>query len=281
MTVTTVRASSWGALFDCAYKWEAEHLLGMRRPSSLRASLGTAIHAGTAAFDQARLDGSPIRADDAAEVFVDALQNPDGEVDYKSDKTINLSEAETIGLALTVKYCIEVAPLFRFKSVEMKLDPMEIDCGNGVTIRLTGTMDRARVAYTKMPITGTSDELLIPEGAIIIPDVKTGSRIIENGVVSLKGKGAQLGCYQMMYENTTGEATHGGQIIGLQTTRKAETGVSRILDGKRVMLGTDRATGLIEMAAIMLKTGFFPPNPQSQLCSNKFCARWETCIYHD
>ncbi|MCE3602715.1 PD-(D/E)XK nuclease family protein, partial [Massilia sp. P8910] len=178
----TVRASSWGALFDCAFKWEGEHMLGMRRPSSLRASLGTAVHAGTAAFDQARLDGSPIRADDAAEVFVDALQNPAEEVDYKSDTTINLTEAETIGLALTVKYCLDVAPLFRYKSVEMKLNPLEIECDDEITIRLTGTMDRARVADN-----GTG---------IVIPDVKTGSRIIENGEVSLKGKGAQLGVYQ-------------------------------------------------------------------------------------
>jgi len=290
MRTVTIRASSWGALFDCAYKWEAEHLLGMRRPSSLRASLGTAIHAGTAAFDQARLDGKRIRPDDAAEVFVDALQNPDGEVDYKSDRTINLGEAETIGLALTVKYCVEVAPKFDFKSVEMKLDPLEIDVGDDLIIRLTGTMDRARVArYHVQPIPGTNHELLIPnsggllvpEGGVIIPDVKTGSRIIENGEVSLKGKGAQLGAYQLMYEHTAKEPTYGGQIIGLQTTKQAMTGVSRILDGKRPLLGEGTTKGLIEQAAIMLKSGFFPANPQSQLCSKKFCARWDTCIFHD
>lgn len=267
MSDFTVRASSWGALFDCAYKWEGEHLLGMRRPSSLRAALGTAIHAGTAAFDQARLDGAPIRTDDAAGVFVDALQNPDDEVDYKSDKTITLNEAEIIGLALTVKYCAEISPQFTYTSVEMKLNPLTIDCGGDLTIKLTGTMDRARVA---------------DNGAgVIIPDVKSGSRIIENGEVILKGKAAQLGVYQMMYEDTTGEPTVGGQIIGLQTTKKAETGISRLVDGKRVMLGTDKEKGLIEMAAIMFRTGFFPPNPQSQLCSKKFCARWESCIYHD
>ncbi|ABY40494.1 hypothetical protein 2.1, partial [Burkholderia phage Bups phi1] len=26
-SVYTVRASSWGALFECAYRWEAIHLL--------------------------------------------------------------------------------------------------------------------------------------------------------------------------------------------------------------------------------------------------------------
>ena len=285
--VITIRASSWGTLFDCAYKWEAEHLLGMRRPSSLRAALGTAIHAGTAAFDQARLDRRPIKPDDAAGVFVDALQNPNDEVDYRSDRTITLSDAEVIGLALTVKYCVDISPLFNFTSVEMTLKPMEINCGNGIIIRLTGQMDRARVAQlTQAPniiddIDDGTPSIQIADGDVIIPDVKSGSRIIENGHVVLKGKGAQLGVYQMMYEASTKQVTAGGQIIGLQTTKKAETGVSRIVDGKKVMLGTERDKGLIEIAATMFKSGFFPPNPQSQLCSSKFCARWNSCIYHD
>jgi hypothetical protein len=265
--IVTMRASSVGTLLDCAYKWEGEHLLGMRRPSSLRAHLGTAIHAGTAAFDQARVEGKPIRPDDAAGVFVDALTNPDEEVDFRSDKTIKLTDAEVIGLALTAKYCVEISPQFEFKSVEMKLSPLDIDCGDGLTMRLTGTMDRARVAHA--------------EGGVVIPDIKTGGRIVSNGEVVLKGKSAQLGTYQLMYEHTTGEPTVGGQIIGLQTTKSAEVAVSRVFDAKRVMLGPPGEKGLIEYAAIMFKTGFFPPNPMSSLCSEKFCARWNHCIYHE
>ncbi len=34
MTIYTVRASSWGALFDCGFRWEGVHLLKMRSPSS-------------------------------------------------------------------------------------------------------------------------------------------------------------------------------------------------------------------------------------------------------
>ncbi|EMI4895455.1 PD-(D/E)XK nuclease family protein, partial [Pseudomonas aeruginosa] len=30
MQTITVRASSWGALFDCAFRWEGVHLLKMR-----------------------------------------------------------------------------------------------------------------------------------------------------------------------------------------------------------------------------------------------------------
>ena len=267
MRTVTVRASSWGSLFDCSYRWEAEHLLGMRKPSSLRASLGTAIHAGTAAFDQATLEGKPIRPDDAAEAFVDALHSPEDEVDYTSDTTINLSEAEVIGLALTTKYCSQIAPLFHYKAVEMKLEPVEIDVGDGLVIRLSGTMDRARIADA--------------EGGVVIPDVKSGSRIIEHGQVALKAKSAQLGVYQIMYEAATGENTIGGQIIGLQTNKKAEVAVSPVFDAKAKMIGSREQPGFIELAATMLRTGFFPPNPQSAMCSNKWCVRWDVCSYHD
>lgn len=263
----TVRASSWGSLFDCAYRWEAEHILGMRRPSALRTWLGTSIHHGTAVFDQARIDGTPIKPDDACGAFVDTLQHPTEEVDFKGDATINLTDAEVIGLKLITTYCSRISPQFEYKAVEMKLDPMVVDVDSNVSIRLTGTMDRARIAKA--------------QGGVVIPDVKTGARIISNGEVQLKGKSAQLGAYQLMYENTTGEQTVGGQIIGLQTTAKAEAGVSKVFDAKRVMLGTNEEKGLIEYAAVMFTTGTFPPNPQSTLCSPKFCVRWDSCPFHE
>lgn len=288
-----MRASSWGGLFDCAYKWEGEHLLGMRRPSGLRSTLGTAIHAGTAAFDQARIDKKPITALDAADVFFHALHNPTDEVDYKQDTSITMREAEKVGLTLNTRYCNEISPLFEYRAVEMAMKPLEIDCDNGITIRLTGTMDRARVArYHAQPIEGTNTELLIPDsgglavpaGGVIIPDVKTGSRLIENGEVSIKGRSAQLGAYQLMYEEHTLEDTVGAQIIALPTAGEPRPRLSRIFDAKRVMIGTegtDDAPGFIELAATMFKLGFFPPNPQSPLCSNKFCARWERCAFHE
>jgi hypothetical protein len=49
-------------------------------------------------------------------------------------------------------------------------------------------MDRARVARR--------------EDGIAIPDIKTGRAIIQNGEVNVKGKAAQLGTYQLLYEHT-------------------------------------------------------------------------------
>lgn len=264
--IVTIRASSFGSLFDCAMRWEGEQLLKLHRASSLRAWLGTSIHAGTAAFDQATIDCDPISAYDAAEVFVDKFHNPTEEVDYRDD-TLSKKQAEKIGLALHSRYCAEIAPTMVYESVERTLKPLDVDCGDGLVIRLTGSLDRARVVRT--------------HHNKIIGDVKTGARLFMDGVVSIKGRGAQLGTYQILDEHTTGEEVGGAQIIALQTTSATQVGVSKIFDARPLMLGTEQSPGLIEMAAKMFKIGLFPPNPASVLCNPKYCARWGTCKFHD
>lgn len=265
--VFTVRASAWGSLFDCAHRFEGEHILGIRKPAGLRAHLGTSIHASTAAFDSARLPGgSPISADDAAEVFVKTLREPDREVDFSKDD-LTVRDAERIGLQLHTMYCLDLAPQFTFKSVEQTLNPLNIDCGGGMVVRLTGTMDRARVAQTS--------------GGIVIPDVKTGARVISQGVAQIKGRAPQVGTYQLMYEATEGVITSGGQVLALSTSSRPAAAASEVFDAKRVMVGTPDQPGLIEHAAVMFRTGLFPPNPASVLCSEKYCARWSRCIYRD
>lgn len=265
--VLAVRASSWGSLFDCAHRWEGEHLLGMKKPGGLRAQLGTAVHASTAAFDNGRLPGSAeVSADDAAGVFVDTLHHPEREVDYSKDD-LTLRDAERIGLALHTMYCFDLSPQFTFKSVEQALEPLDIDCGSGTVIRLTGTMDRARVASTA--------------GGIVIPDVKTGRGVIEKGEAKTKGRAAQIGTYQLMYEHTEGVVTSGGQVLALSTTSKPQALASKVFDAKRVMVGAEGQRGLIEFAAEMFRSGLFPPNPQSMLCSDRYCSRWDACNFHE
>lgn len=262
----TVRASSWGSLFDCAMKWEGEHLLGIRKNAGLRAWLGSSVHAGTAAFDSAHLAKNDIKPDDAAGVFVDTLHHPEYDVDYSQDD-LTLKDAERIGLTLTTKYCTEIAPQFNYVAVEMKLEPMVIDCGGDTTVTLTGTMDRARAAVT--------------EAGDVIPDLKTGSRVVSNGVASMKGRLAQTGTYELMYGHTTHRPTAGGQIIALGTSAKTPVAVSPVFDARKVMIGTADQPGLIEYAARMFRAGLFPPNPNSPLCSPKYCARWNSCLFHE
>lgn len=263
----TVRASSWAGLFDCAYRWEGIHLLKMRNIVGLRAALGTAIHASTAVFDQARITGDTVTATDAAGVLVDKLRDPENEFDPNRDD-ITMPEAEKVGITLLTKYCAEISPRYQFVAVEMETKPLDIDCGGGVVVRLTGTMDRARI---RKGANGPG-----------IADLKSGSAAVQKGVAVTKGHGPQVGTYELLYEHTTGEQiTDAAEIIGLKTKGTAEIATGTITNGKRVMIGTENQPGLIEFAAEMFHSGRFYPNPKSLLCSDKYCPRYATCPFHD
>lgn len=263
----TVRASAWAGLFDCAYRFEGIHLLKMRNVVGLRAALGTAIHAGTAAFDQSRLDDAGLTADDAAGVFVDKLRDPSNEYDPARDD-LTVRDAEKVGLSLLTSYCMDVSPRYEFVAVEMETKPLDIDCGSGVVVRLTGTMDRARIRKSAH--------------GVGIADLKSGSGAVSGGVAVTKGHGPQIGTYELLYEHTTGQPiADDAEIIGLKTKGKPEIGVGTIRNAKRVMTGTEDHPGLIEFAAEMFRTGRFYPNPKSMLCEAKYCPRYATCPFHD
>lgn len=271
-TVYTIRASSFGALFDCAYKWEGVHILGMKSPSSPRAHLGTAIHHGTAVFDIDRVehpngDGT-ITAMDACMAFRDALHNPKYDVNWRL-ADIGMTEAEKVGLVLVNRYCNEISPLHDFFSVEMTVEPLLIDCGNGVSIQLTGSLDRARVSRKE-------------NGGIGISDIKTGKTASKDGIAKTKGHRPQLGTYEILFEHSTGiEITEPAEIIGLCTGSRPDVGIGQIHKAKDLLLGDDNNPGYLKLAAEIFRTGLFTPNPQSGLCSPNYCPRYRTCIYHD
>ena len=255
---------------DCPSRWEGVNLLGMKSVSGLRATLGTAIHASTAVFDQSRMDGTGITPMEAAGAFIDALRHPRDEVDFRGED-MTITQAERIGLTLHTKYCNEISPRYEFVAVEMATTPLIIDVGDGMEIEVTGTMDRARI--------------IAGEYGVGIGDVKTGKMAVTqdaNGrnVAKTAGHAAQIGTYELLYEHTTGEAiTAPGEIIGLSTGARQEVGVGQVENARDVLLGADDKPGLIQYAAVMFKSGLFHPNPASQLCSEKYCPRWSRCNY--
>lgn len=268
MKTITVRASSWGSLFSCAYAWEGVHLLGIKSPSSPRALLGTAIHASTAAFDAARVDGEELSTFDAAEHLVQTLRHPEFDVDWRG-ADITPHEAEITGLALHTRYCDEISPRYHYVAVEMETRPLEIDCGGGVIVRLTGTLDRARI---KRDASGVG-----------IADLKTGTAAVTSeGTAKTKGHRPQVGTYELLFEHTTGEpCTAPAEIIGLKTKGKPVAATGEIHGARELMVGSDQFPGLIQIGADMFRSGLFPPNPQSFTCNPKYCARWGACPYKD
>lgn len=260
-TIYPLRASAFGELFDCALRFEAKNILGIRMPSSGAAHLGTSLHASTAVFDQSRLMGSPVTADEALGKFVDTLYHPEEEVTWEDP----MQEAEKIGKRLHLKYCDEIAPGHEYLNVEMKCEAMNIDMGD-LTIRLTGTTDRVRKI----------------NGLIGIADLKSGKRRVnKEGVVDAKADGPQLGVYELLAEHVLGVKIEApAEIIGLQTTASGNIGVKTVLNTRHNLIGTSEKPGLLQMAANIMRSGSFHPNPKSQLCSDRFCPIFSTCKYH-
>jgi len=260
----TIRSSSWAPLFDCAKQWEYINIKGIRSVSSSLAHLGTSIHAGTAAYDQSVIDGNPISFDDAVGITVDAIHHPQYEVVDHEEAPIRT--IEKLGNHLTTRYCVEIGSKRRYHSVELTFPPMEIETSSGI-ILITGTTDRIRQ---------------LDNGTKGISDVKTGKMAVgADGAAKIGCHHIQLGIYTIIGEHAIGEPLEApAEIIGLQTTGTGRVGLANIPDCKTALLGTDDEPGLLEMAGNMLKTGLFPPNPRSQLCSDLYCPAYNICIYH-
>jgi hypothetical protein len=238
-------------------------------PTSYKARLGTAVHAGTAAFDQARLDGTPITADAAAGALVDALyktvddEGRDDQVDWEGE---NPKQFEQIGLALHTTYCNGIALQQDYVAVELRCENLHFaDLG----LTLTGTTDRVYRAA---------------DGQLGITDIKTGATAVgSDGAVKTTGHAAQLGVYSLLAEFGVGHpVTAPAQIVGMQTgkTPKAQrVAVGQIDDVRTVLVGDEDDPGLLEHASRIIRSGSFYGNPRSMLCSEKFCPAFQSCKF--
>ena len=256
----TIRASSLGELFDCPARWEAKHVKKMHMPTSAAARLGTAVHAGTALYDQSILDGNPLTPDEAAGAVVDAIHKPDEEVDW--DET-SPREAESIAVPLHGLYCKQIAPQQEYVAVEATCDSLTI---TDIGLTLTGTIDRVRV----------------DGGGFGIADIKTGKTAVgADGTVKTQGHAAQIAVYELLASAALEQdMTAPAQIIGLQVAktdkgRRAGTG---IITGARDILADDGdSPGLLRYAAAILHSGDFYGNPRSQICNPKYCPAYAVC----
>lgn len=270
-TEATIRASSFGELFDCSARWAAKYLAaftGGKPPAhSGRAWLGSAIHTGTAVYDTARI-GLPAKdlgaasLDDAADAFVDSIDKPEGEVQWQPD--LSKKQAKDIGALLVSRYCQDISPRYSFEAVEQKCTPLDITVGD-VTIHVTGTNDRVQ---QQLQLRG-------------ICDLKSGARIMRDGKVNVSPHAAQLGAYELtslMAERDTGKKfTLPAEIIALPTSGDMIPEVGIVRNPAKVLTGEPGKPGLLQAAAGILRSGIFPGNPRSSLCSRTWCPAFEKC----
>lgn len=273
MPEATVRASSLGDLLDCAHRWEAKHILGMQGRTYGAAWLGSSIHFATAEYDSHFRD---MTIADAVATFADHLLQPGklGLADGVSWTDISPHEASAIGAGLVSRYCQDWSPRDATVSVEHTLQPRTVSVGTpygAIDITFTGTMDRTRTV-TSAP------------GLVRVRDVKTGKRAVVDGVAVTKGHAAQVALYQFLAKGDPGieDMVHEvPEILGMSTAKRGEIALAEIHNAQEQLLGTAEQPGLIEYAALYLRTGLFPPNPRSMLCSESYCPRWGSCKYKE
>lgn len=258
-----LRASSIAELLDCPKRWEQKYIYGQFLPSSPPAAIGTAVHASTAVYDQSKIDGSGLTVDDAAGAAIDSLYNPTEEVDWQD---VDKSDAEQTVLAVHNVYCNEVSPTQDYLIVEHTLEPLQIDMGDGLVLEMTGTLDRVRV-----------DAL----GAKGVADVKTGKTAVNaKGEVQVSKHLPQLGAYTLLAEQEFGTLAAPAAVIGLATLKTPRAGVQEVPGAKEALIGKEDQPGILHFVSTYFKTGLFPPNPGSWLCSEKFCPYYRRCQFH-
>lgn len=261
-TPITIRASSVGSLFDCPARWIAINLEGRRMPQGSKAALGTALHAGTAAYDTERLAGQVPSVSAAEDVAVDSVRRPGDDTSWEGEQ----AKAESVARSLTRKYCLEESHKHDFVAVEASVDSLLI---TDLDIILTGTTDRV----------GRVDD------QYGIRDIKSGKQAVgTDGKAKTAGHGAQMGVYELVAEAALGVPMRApAQIIGLQTNltpEKQRIGTGEIVGAKDVLLGDDENTGLLITAAKLVH-GDIPAwgNPKSMMCHTNYCPRFQTCFW--
>lgn len=260
-TLVRIRASSLPDLLDCPARWEAKHVRGLRLPKSAAAHLGTAIHAGTAVYDEARLDGQAISVDDAAGVTVDTLYHPEEDMAWGEDSPQTL---ESVALGLHRLYCANISPTMDYVAIEATCTELDIP---ELGISLTGTTDRVY-----------RDQW----GDLGIADLKTGKNAVAaDGSVKTSGHAAQLGVYELLAGQTLGERIAApAVIVGLQvakTENGRRVGMGQVESASDMLVGNENQHGLLEIVSRLVRSGDMYGNPRSSLCSEKFCPAYATC----
>lgn len=253
-----IRASSIAAIIDCPLRG-LSIALGLVKPlpSTAPAAIGTACHEGTAAFDRARLEGTPITPDDAAEIVMDLVWMPGEEVDWSG---VTQEQAEARALGVHTRYCVDIAPTIEYEAVELTLEPLVVDVA-GISIELTGTLDRVYKQESKRGIL----------------DIKTGARVMSQNPGKHKG---QLATYEILYEHTAKQSIELPGVIGqLQTSADYDVSLRPVENARDALVGNDYTPGYLYFIAQMIKTGDFYGNPSSSLCSKKYCPLYKECIY--
>jgi hypothetical protein len=260
--VIPIRASSIGELFDCAARWEAKYIRGMRLPSSGAAQLGTAVHKSTAVHDQSKLDGNPLLSEEsvAAAGRRDPQARPGRDVGRR--------------------------PLHENGRVDRARAAHEVLRGDRAEAGIRGGRSAMHASRSRTSRSRSRARRIASGawGGFGIADLKTGKTAVRaDGHVETAGHAMQQGVYELMAERAAGlPITEPALIIGMQTgkTDKGQrVAIAEVHGAREMLIGEPDAPGVLELASRVIHSGAFPGNPRSMLCSEKYCPAYLNCRF--
>lgn len=259
-----ISGSMFASFFSCPLRWSKIHLDGQFLPSTAPAAIGTAVHKSTATYDASRLEDNKARwltIDDSAEEILQHFRDPGDEIDWGD---MRLEQAVERAVGVHMRYCADIAPAHTYTHVENTFQAMPIDC----------TVDEQSI---RLDLRGTVDRVFMRDGKYGVADLKTGAAALNQN--SGKHK-AQLGAYELLAEYNLGILVEeSGELIKLQTSANFRVGVDNVSNAREALLGNEEDPGMLIHMARALKSGDFYGNPNSWLCTEKYCPHFNKCIY--
>ena len=269
-----IHQSTIGTLMGvCAYRWVMYKQHGPM-PPGIAAHVGSGIHAGAEHnYKQKRESHADLAVTEIEEVAVGTYHQKlkdEGVTlssEEKKQKKTLLAQGEKKVRTLAETYTAELAPAIQPDLVEHEfVVPIpQID------IALKGKID-------------------LRDDKCWLLDLKTAGQKKSQGDVD---NSDQLPCYAFAHECLFGVEPTGLGIDVLVCTdktmkcyrqdrlvatwRELHDGENEEDRRKRVMRHYDAFLNRIKLILKMLKTGLFPPNPQSFLCSERYCGYWAVC----
>lgn len=265
MNLINIRASSLSELFDCPARWEAKHVLNMNKTTSGSARLGTAWHEATACYDIAKINGKKDEQtlDYALYVFEKVIEEErEQEVIWDDGEKESVMSA---GSWLVKEYVSQWADKIQYVEIETTHSAIEL---NDIGLRITGTTD----AIVKDS-----------SGSYCVLDKKSGANAVSaSGEVEWRKHWMQLGVYEILagqrMDINGAPMVLGGQVAKTEKGRRMS--IVQLPESPRSrLLGSEEMPGVLHKAAKILNSGNFHGNPNSYLCSKKYCPRHDICIY--
>ena len=253
----------------CAFRWEMFAKHGPC-PPGVAAHVGTGVHkAAERNYGQKIESHEDMAASDIQEIAIDGYRarlKDEGVLmvgEEKESKVETLQKGEDRVRAFSTCYAVDLAPKVQPALVEEAFAvPIKDSEGNDI-VNLAGRID------------------LVDDQDVLLDMKTTGSKKNQQEV----DNSDQLISYSFVYEKLFGEPPAGVGLDCLVCTAKTmktyaqdrmlAAWVSGERDGivRRYNSYLQRVLYVLEM----MRTGMFPPNPQSPLCSEKFCGWWSVC----